>query len=148
MDRMNPLDAAFLQAEDEEPQVSLAIASIAVFEGPAPTTEEFRATLAGRLPLIPRYRQKAREVPFDLGPPVWVDDPGFDLRRLATIELRGRAARQATVTELRHDDITAHNTFEDPDVLHPGTRELETDDAPWRHTFAPASVTVLQIRSN
>jgi hypothetical protein len=79
MDRMNPLDAAFLQAEDEEPGVSLAIASIAVFEGPPPTTEEFRATLAGRLPLIPRYRQKAREVPFDIGPPVWVDDRAFDL---------------------------------------------------------------------
>jgi len=79
MDRMNPLDAAFLQAEDEEPGVSLAIASIVIFEGPPPTTEEFRAALAARLPLIPRYRQKAREVPFDLGPPVWVDDPTFDL---------------------------------------------------------------------
>jgi diacylglycerol O-acyltransferase len=79
MDRMSPLDAAFLQAEDEEPEVSLAIASIAVFEGPPPTTEEFALALAGRLPLIPRYRQKARELPFDLGPPVWVDDPAFDL---------------------------------------------------------------------
>jgi diacylglycerol O-acyltransferase len=76
---MTALDAAFLQAEDEEPGVSLAIASIAVFEGPAPPTEEFRAALAGRLPLIPRYRQKAREVPWDVGPPVWVDDPAFDL---------------------------------------------------------------------
>ncbi len=81
MDRMTALDAAFLQAEDEEPGVSLAIASIAVFEGPAPTTTEFSAALAGRLPLIPRYRQKAREVPWDVGPPVWVDDPGFDLGR-------------------------------------------------------------------
>ncbi len=79
VDRMSPLDAAFLQGEDEEPGVSLAIASIAVFEGPPPTADEFRATIAGRLPLIPRYRQKAREVPLDLGPPVWVDDPGFDL---------------------------------------------------------------------
>ncbi|MGZ4622415.1 MAG: wax ester/triacylglycerol synthase domain-containing protein, partial [Blastococcus sp.] len=79
MDRMNPLDAAFLQAEDEEPGVSLAIASIAVFEGPAPTTGQFTTALAGRLPLIPRYRQKAREVPLDLGPPVWVDDPAFDI---------------------------------------------------------------------
>jgi WS/DGAT/MGAT family acyltransferase len=79
MDRMSPLDAAFLQAEDEEPGVSLAIASIAVFQGPPPTTEDFAAHLRGRLPLIPRYRQKAREVPLDLGPPVWVDDPGFDL---------------------------------------------------------------------
>jgi diacylglycerol O-acyltransferase len=76
---MGPLDAAFLQGEDEEPGASLAIASIAVFEGPAPTTAEFSAGLAGRLPLIPRYRQKARELPLDLGPPVWVDDPDFDL---------------------------------------------------------------------
>jgi len=79
MERMKPLDAAFLQGEDEEPGVSLAIASIAVFEGPAPEPGEFETALAGRLPLIPRYRQKAREVPFDLGPPVWVDDPDFDL---------------------------------------------------------------------
>jgi WS/DGAT/MGAT family acyltransferase len=79
MDRMSPLDAAFLQAEDEEPGVSLAIASIAVFEGPPPGTEEFGRALAGRLPLIPRYRQKARQLPLDLGPPVWVDDPAFDL---------------------------------------------------------------------
>ena len=79
MDRMSPLDAAFLEAEDEEPGVSLAIASIAVFEGPAPPAEEFRTALAGRLPLIPRYRQKARELPWDVGPPVWVDDPAFDL---------------------------------------------------------------------
>ena len=79
MERMKPLDAAFLQAEDEEPGVSLAIASIAVFEGPMPTTEEFAAAIAGRLPLIPRYRQKVREVPLDLGPPVWVDDPHFTL---------------------------------------------------------------------
>ena len=76
---MTALDAAFLEAEDEEPGVSLAIASIAVFEGPPPSTEEFAAVLAGRLPLIPRYRQKVRELPWDVGPPVWVDDPAFDL---------------------------------------------------------------------
>lgn len=79
MDRMTALDAAFLQAEDEEAGVSLAIASIAVFEGPPPSREEFVTALAGRLPLIPRYRQKAREVPLDVGPPVWVDDPSFDI---------------------------------------------------------------------
>jgi alpha-L-arabinofuranosidase len=64
----------------------------------------------------------------------------------ATIELRGHAAREATVTELRHDDITSHNTFEDPEVLRPETLELEVDEAPWRYSFAPASVTVLQLR--
>jgi diacylglycerol O-acyltransferase len=76
---MSPLDAAFLQAEEEEPAASLAIASIAVFDGPPPSQADFAAVLAGRLPLIPRYRQKARKVPLDLGPPVWVDDEHFDL---------------------------------------------------------------------
>ena len=65
----------------------MAIASIAVFEGPPPTHEEFLAYLTGRLPLVPRYRKKLHTVPFRLGRPVWVDDPHFDLgyhvRRMA-----------------------------------------------------------------
>ena len=79
MDRLNPLDALFVDAEDEDPHTSMAIASIAVFEGPAPSHQEFLAYLAGRLPQVPRYRQKLRAVPFRLGRPVWVDDPDFDL---------------------------------------------------------------------
>ena len=80
MDRLNPLDAVFLDAEDEDRHTSMAIASIAVFEGPSPSYEEVLASLAGRLPLVPRYRQKIRTVPFRLGRPVWVDDPNFDIR--------------------------------------------------------------------
>jgi diacylglycerol O-acyltransferase / wax synthase len=80
MDRLNPLDAVFLDAEDADPHTSMAIASIAVFEGPVPTLEEVLAHLAGRLPRVPRYRQKLRTVPLRLGRPVWVDDPDFDLR--------------------------------------------------------------------
>ncbi|MFC5822118.1 WS/DGAT/MGAT family O-acyltransferase [Nonomuraea harbinensis] len=79
-DHMSPLDAAFLTLEDEQPEASLAIASVAVLEGPAPRQEEILRTIRARLPLVERYRQKARQVPFDLGPPVWVDDPCFDLR--------------------------------------------------------------------
>ena len=79
MDRLNPLDALFIDAEDEDPHTSMAIASIAVFEGPCPSHEEVLAFLAGRLPLVPRYRQKLRTVPLRLGRPVWVDDPHFDL---------------------------------------------------------------------
>ena len=100
MDRMTPLDAAFLQAEDEEPGVSLAICSVAVFEGPPPSTEEFAELLRGRLPLIPRYRQKARQVPFDLGPPVWVDDEHFDLGyhlRRTALPAPGRDAELAAL---------------------------------------------------
>ncbi len=80
MDRLNPLDALFVEAEDKDPHTSMAIASIAVFEGPCPSQEEVLAHLAGRLPLVPRYRHKLRTVPLRLGRPVWVDDPNFDLR--------------------------------------------------------------------
>jgi len=79
MDRLSPLDALFVEAEDQDPHTSMAIASIAVFEGPAPSHEDFLAAVAGRLPLLPRYRQKLRTVPFRLGRPVWVEDPRFDL---------------------------------------------------------------------
>lgn len=78
-DRMTPLDAAFVDLEDEDRHASLAIASVAVLEGPAPGQDEFVAAIAGKLPLVPRYRQKMRTVPLDLGRPVWVDDPGFDI---------------------------------------------------------------------
>jgi WS/DGAT/MGAT family acyltransferase len=79
MDRLNPLDALFVDAEDADPHTSMAIASIAVFEGPVPSHEEFLAYLAGRLPRVPRYRQRLRTVPLRLGRPVWADDPDFDL---------------------------------------------------------------------
>jgi diacylglycerol O-acyltransferase / wax synthase len=80
MDRLNPLDALFVDAEDQDPQVSMAIALVALFEGPAPSQEEVLAHLAARLPLVRRYRHKLRNVPLRLGRPVWVEDPGFDLR--------------------------------------------------------------------
>ncbi len=79
MERLKSLDAAFIDAEDQDRNASFAIASIAVFEGPAPSYEEFVAAIARRLPLVPLYRRKLRKVPFGLGPPVWVDDPNFDV---------------------------------------------------------------------
>ncbi|MGN6130751.1 MAG: wax ester/triacylglycerol synthase domain-containing protein, partial [Nocardioidaceae bacterium] len=80
MDRLTPLATAFLDAEDVDPKASLAIGSFAIFAGPAPTYDEFVSAIAGRLPLIPRYRQRLRRLPLDLAPPAWVDDPRFDIR--------------------------------------------------------------------
>ena len=77
MDRMNPLDAEFLYLEDGT--THMHIASCAVFEGPAPAYEDVVAVFASKLPLVPRYRQRVRFVPMDLGRPVWVDDPHFKL---------------------------------------------------------------------
>lgn len=76
MQVLGPLDSAFLRLEDE--RTSLHIASVAIFEGPPPSYDEFFEQLQGRLPL--RYRQKICEAPFRLTRPIWVDDPRFDLR--------------------------------------------------------------------
>ena len=75
MDRMSPLDATFLHIEDGI--THMHIASCALFEGPAPAYEEVVRLFAGKLPLVPRYRQKVRFVPGAVGRPVWVDDPHF-----------------------------------------------------------------------
>ena len=58
----------------------MAIASIAIFEPPAPSYEEFVAAIEERLPLVPRYRQRVWSAPLRIGPPMWVDDPRFDIR--------------------------------------------------------------------
>src|SRR5947209_5446481 len=78
--RLTPLDAAFLDAEDEDRHASMAIASVTVLDGPAPPQDDVVRAIDGKLPLAPRYRQKLRTVAFDLGRPVWVDDADFDIR--------------------------------------------------------------------
>jgi diacylglycerol O-acyltransferase len=80
VERLTPLAASFLEAEDVDQTASLAIGSFAIFEGPAPAFEDFLQTIRGRLPLIPRYRQRLHRMPFDLAAPAWVDDPDFDVR--------------------------------------------------------------------
>src|SRR4029077_13045665 len=77
METMSPLDASFLHIEDAV--THMHIGSVGIFEGPPPGPGEVRDAIAARLPLVPRYRQKVRFVPFELGRPVWVDDPHFNL---------------------------------------------------------------------
>jgi diacylglycerol O-acyltransferase len=77
MHTMSPLDASFLHIEDAV--THMHIGSVGIFEGPAPSGDEAPAAIAGRLPLVPRYRQKVRFVPLTLGRPAWVDDPHFNI---------------------------------------------------------------------
>ena len=77
MDRMSPLDASFLHVEDAVSHMH--IGSVAVFEGPPPDPDDFAQMVEGKLPAVPRYRQKVRFVPLQLARPVWVDDPHFQL---------------------------------------------------------------------
>jgi len=76
-ERLTGLDASFLHME--RAGAHMHVASTIVFEGPAPSHEEFRDHIASRLHLVPRFRQKLRFVPFDQGRPVWVDDPHLNL---------------------------------------------------------------------
>lgn len=77
MDRMNPLDASFLYLE--QGTFHMHVGSLSLFEGPVPSQPEVLALFRAKLPAVPRYRQRVVFVPFDLGRPVWVDDPDFDL---------------------------------------------------------------------
>ena len=76
-DRLSPLDASFLHVEDDVSHMH--IAAVGIFEGPAPRYDDVVAMVRGKLPLVPRYRQVVRFVPLDLGRPVWVDDPHFNI---------------------------------------------------------------------
>ncbi len=76
-DFMRSQDASFLFLETESSHMQIAL--IALFEGPPPRSDEIERMIDAKLDLVPRYRQRVRRVPFDLGPPVWEDDPRFDL---------------------------------------------------------------------
>jgi diacylglycerol O-acyltransferase / wax synthase len=77
MHRMSAQDAAFLHMETST--TPMHVGGVSIFEGPPPAFEDLVAGIAGKLPLVPRYRQVVRFVPFALGRPVWVDDPHFNL---------------------------------------------------------------------
>ncbi|MGY4711700.1 WS/DGAT/MGAT family O-acyltransferase [Mycolicibacterium sp. CBM1] len=76
---LTTLDAGFLQLEDTDHHVSLAIGGVAVLAGPAPEFDVLRDTIGARCLTNPRATQVLRTHPLDLVAPEWVDDPTFDL---------------------------------------------------------------------
>lgn len=79
MARLNTFDAGFLDAEDADPHVSLAVGAVSVLEGPVPDHDQLVAAISERISAIPRLRQVVRRQPLDLFAPFWVDDPTLDL---------------------------------------------------------------------
>ena len=77
MEWMSPVDSSFLHVENDI--TPMHIGAVSIFQGPPPPFEELRAMVAGKLGLVPRYRQKVRFVPLAAGSPVWIDDPHFSL---------------------------------------------------------------------
>jgi len=74
---MSPIDSSFLHIENDT--TPMHIGGVSIFEGPPPPFEDLRAMVAGKLDLVPRYRQKVRFVPLSVGSPTWIDDPHFSL---------------------------------------------------------------------
>src|SRR5579859_1604360 len=76
---MSSADVAFFYVED--PTTPQHIGGLAVFEPPPEGFDYDRLVrlLEERISLVPRYRQKMREVPGRIANPIWVDDPNFDI---------------------------------------------------------------------
>lgn len=102
MERLTPEDAQILRTESHR-SAAHGI-TIGVFEGPEPSHEDLRDHVAKHIPLVPRYRQRVLDVPFDLARPVWVDDPHFSIdfhvRHTALPERRDADALASLVSRL------------------------------------------------
>jgi diacylglycerol O-acyltransferase / wax synthase len=79
MEHLSALDASFLEAEDSDRHVSLAIAGVSIVAGPVPRYDDLVAAFAERVAKVPRCRQVLHTHPLDLGSPEWVEDPHFDI---------------------------------------------------------------------
>jgi diacylglycerol O-acyltransferase len=76
-DRLSPVDASFLAQEKESSHMH--VGAVMVFEGPPPSYDDFAEQVQARMHLVPRYRQKLAFPRFEMGRPMWVDDPSFNL---------------------------------------------------------------------
>lgn len=77
--RLTASDASFYHLEDTS--TPMYVGSLSILRKPRSglSYEAVLATVEQRLPQIPRYRQKVREVTLGLARPVWVDDRDFDI---------------------------------------------------------------------
>ena len=98
-DRLSAVDASFLYLEDSTaPQ---HVGGVSVFARPRSgfDYEALVRLVEQRISLVPRYRQKVREVPGRLARPVWVDDTDFDV----TYHVRRSALPKPGSPEQLHD---------------------------------------------
>jgi diacylglycerol O-acyltransferase len=77
LDRLTSIDASFLAQEREGSHMH--IGAIMVFEGPPPSRADLHEHVTSRLHLVPRYRQKLAFPRYEMGRPLWVDDPSFNI---------------------------------------------------------------------
>jgi WS/DGAT/MGAT family acyltransferase len=74
---MSVTDAGFLYLD--RPHAQLHVSSVVLADGIV-TAEALVRRIEGRIGRVPRYAQRAMEVPLALGHPTWEDAPDFDAR--------------------------------------------------------------------
>ncbi|MGH2925419.1 MAG: WS/DGAT/MGAT family O-acyltransferase [Solirubrobacterales bacterium] len=77
MDRLSAVDVSFLTNESSSSHMH--VGAIMIFEGPPPSYDDLVEHVRGRLPLVPRFRQKLAYPPAQTGRPFWIDDPTFNV---------------------------------------------------------------------
>ena len=85
-ERLSAQDASFLVYEDHDAAAHMHVGGLSVYEAGALSSatggvdvERFRAYVASRLHMIPRYRQRLAAMPLS-GDPIWIDDGHFNVR--------------------------------------------------------------------
>ena len=77
VDRLTSIDASFLAQEREGSHMH--IGGLLIFEGDPPSKDELAEHIHSRLHLVPRYRHKLSFPRFEMGRPLWVEDPSFNI---------------------------------------------------------------------
>ncbi|RVW05262.1 WS/DGAT/MGAT family O-acyltransferase [Rhodococcus xishaensis] len=112
--RLTTQDASFYFLDESNTPMHLG--SLAILQLPK-SGLDFDAVLRlieSRLHLVPRYRQKVREVAHGLARPVWVDDPDFDI----TYHVR-RSALPSPGSDDQLHDLVARLTSRPLDTSRP-----------------------------
>ncbi len=112
--RLSALDASFYSREDSS--TPMHVGSLAIIRKPRGgfTYEELLALVESRLPQVPRYRQKVKEIGFGLARPVWLDDVDFDV----TYHIR-RSALPSPGSDGQLQDLVARLTSRPLDRSRP-----------------------------
>lgn len=78
-ERLGAADAAYLYRD--APGAPTHVGTVSIFETPTQGFDHERLVrlIRQRIPYVPRYRKRIREVPLGLARPVWVDDSQFDV---------------------------------------------------------------------
>src|SRR4051794_37486038 len=99
--RLSASDAAFYHLEDTS--TPMYVGSLSILRKPRAglSYDALLATIEQRLPQIPRYRQKVREVKVGMARPVWIDDRDFDI----TYHVRRSALPSPGTDEQLHELI-------------------------------------------